>query len=246
MKIGVTERGDPSIDFSWVEKLPSVDAAIIITKNLSNKVIADAEPFFKKLKFHVTCTGYGGTIVEQNVPKAIAQLKQAKKLTEQMGFPKERVVVRIDPIIPTNKGVQTARDVFVLFAGSGFTEFRVSVIDMYPHVRARFAENKLPLPYENGFAPSDVQLAMVDSMLASVKEVYPNVHIESCAEAGLKNADAVGCVTERDAEQLGLRLDATGSGYQRKGCLCCNAKTELLTEKHRCPYGCLYCYWRDN
>lgn len=246
MRIGVTERGDPSIDLTWVEKLPSVDAAIIITKNLSDKVIEKAQPFFSKLKFHVTCTGFGRSVVEPNVPKPIMQLKQAKKLTEQFGFPKERVVIRIDPIIPTRRGLQTARDVFVMFAGSGFTNFRVSVIDMYPHVRERFTEAKLPLPYGNSFYPSKAQLEATDQMLASVKELYPNICIESCAEAGLSNADAVGCVSEKDAEQLGLVLENKGNGYQRKGCLCCSAKTELLTEKHQCPYRCMYCYWKNN
>lgn len=39
MKIGVTERGDPSIDFTWTKKLDKMDGAILITKNLTDKVI---------------------------------------------------------------------------------------------------------------------------------------------------------------------------------------------------------------
>ena len=39
MKIGITERGDASIDYSWVNKLDKVDGAIIITKNLTDKFI---------------------------------------------------------------------------------------------------------------------------------------------------------------------------------------------------------------
>ena len=33
--IGITERGDAAIDYSWIRKLDSVDGAILITKNVS-------------------------------------------------------------------------------------------------------------------------------------------------------------------------------------------------------------------
>lgn len=35
MKIGITEQGDAGLDLSWVKKLSNVDAAILITKNLT-------------------------------------------------------------------------------------------------------------------------------------------------------------------------------------------------------------------
>lgn len=38
MKIGITERGDPSIDFTWTKKLDKVDGAILITKNLTGQL----------------------------------------------------------------------------------------------------------------------------------------------------------------------------------------------------------------
>lgn len=37
MKIGITERGDASIDFSWVNKIKNVDGAIIISKGFNDK-----------------------------------------------------------------------------------------------------------------------------------------------------------------------------------------------------------------
>ena len=39
MNIGITERGDPSIDFSWVEQMEKMDGVILITKNLTDAVI---------------------------------------------------------------------------------------------------------------------------------------------------------------------------------------------------------------
>ena len=242
LKIGVTERGDPSIDMSWVSKMDKVDAAIIITTNLSDAVIDAAMPFFDKLKFHVTCTGYGGTVVERNTPQPVKQLQQALKLVNR-GFPKNRIVIRVDPIIPTEAGIERAKGVITMFAGMGFESFRVSIIDMYPHVRDRFREKKLPLPYGENFAPSKAQVAAVDEMLGATKTLFPNIVIESCAET-LANADAVGCVSAKDADAFGITLGNSSGGYQRKGCLCCSAKTELLSSKQQCPYGCLYCYWR--
>lgn len=39
MRIGITERGDASIDYSWVDKVSNIDGAILITKNLTDKFI---------------------------------------------------------------------------------------------------------------------------------------------------------------------------------------------------------------
>ena len=39
MRIGITERGDPSIDYSWKDKIGNMDGTIIITKNLTDKLI---------------------------------------------------------------------------------------------------------------------------------------------------------------------------------------------------------------
>lgn len=243
MKIGVTERGDPSLDFSWVKKMDSVDAAILITKNLSDKVLSAAEPFFDKLKFHVTCTGYGGTKVEPNIPGPDSQLRQTLKLVNS-GFPHDRIVIRVDPIIPTERGLQRARGVIACFAEAGFHVYRVSLIDMYPHVRQRFKDNKLPRPYLESFEPFALHFSHVDEMLKEVKTEHPGIRIESCAEPQLKEAERVGCVSECDAAQFGLQIPARTRNRQRKDCLCCSAKTELLSDKKQCAYGCLYCYWK--
>ena len=40
-------------------------------------------------------------------------------------------------------------------------------------------------------------------------------------------------------------IEACNAGFQRHGCLCCSAKTELLRKKERCPYQCMYCYWKE-
>lgn len=245
MRIGITERGDPSIDYSWKDKIGNMDGTVIITKNLTDKLIDEVKPYINKVIFHITCTGYGGTVVEPNIPKPETQLSQAKKLLN-MGVHPTKVVIRIDPIIPTDKGIKRAKIVFEAAIKMGFKRFRISVIDMYPHVRERFKENGLPLPYGTYFSASDEQMMKVNQMIKEIKTAYPGTIIESCAEGKLTETDKVGCISDRDLFILGLDISkANNFGYQRKGCLCCSAKTELLSEKKQCPYKCLYCYWKD-
>lgn len=246
MKIGITERGDPSLDFSWKDKIDDMNGVIFVTKNLTDKLIVGTSPWWHKIIFHVTCTGYGGTVVEPKILAFNSQLAQAKKLVSA-GFPMERVVIRIDPIIPTDRGLATACKVFLNAYKLGFRRFRISLLDCYPHVRERMRSLNIELPYgDNGFSPTGEMFENADSVIRQLKELHPDIAIESCAEGRLHETERVGCISHKDLLLLGLPVDhADSAGYQRKGCLCCSSKTEMLSNKKRCPYQCLYCYWRD-
>lgn len=245
MKIGITERGDPSIDFSWVEKTEKMDGVILITKNLTDKVIEKAQKNLDKYIFHISCTGYGGTVLEPNIPDFYHQLSQAKKLLD-LGVSVDRIVIRIDPIIPTIKGMNAAGKVFLNALKMGFKRFRVSVMDAYPHVRERMRENGIEPPYGDMFTAPQEMFDNVDSVVRQLKKLHPDISIESCAEGKLKETTQTGCVSEKDLDILGIKHDVVdNAGYQRKGCLCCSAKTELLSNKKQCPYKCMYCYWKN-
>jgi len=254
-KIGITEAGDAGLDLSWADKLDTVDGAIVITKCVTPDFYDAALSNKGKLIIHTTFTGYGHSVLEPNVPSPYDEFDAIMAL-ERAGFPKEKIVIRIDPIIPTPKGIATAKNVFKTFMDVGFSRFRVSIIDMYPHVRERFIDAGLPLPYDGrGFYPSVEQVQAVDKMFEDVKEYWFSIgrrmlfgdvlRIESCAEPGLKNACRCGCISEYDLNLLGLTEKEPDSfGYQRPNCLCYSGKTELLKHKERCPNGCLYCYWK--
>lgn len=247
-KIGVTEAGDAGLDLSWVDKLSLVDGAILITKHVTPAFMEAVLENPDKIIVHATCTGYGGSVLEPNVPTVDEEFEAVMELVER-GFPKEKIVIRVDPIIPTKKGIETARDTISLFMSNGFTRFRVSLIDMYPHVRRRFADSSLPSPYaESSFYLSKEQISEVDVMLRSLWANFGwmgTLSIESCAEPGLEETVHCGCVSGTDLELLGLStLDADCLGYQRKNCMCYSGKIELLTHKEVCPHGCLYCYWK--
>lgn len=242
MKIGITEAGDAGLDLSWVDKIDLCDGAILITKNITDRFIEEVLKRKSKIILHATCTGMGSTIIEPNVPSYEQQLSQVSKLLH-LGFPKEQIIIRIDPIVPTEKGLQTAQKVI---DASPIKHFRISALDTYPHVRERFKAHNIPLPYGEYFQPSYQQFMAMRRWLERQK---PGMIFETCAEpylTGTINVKAVGCVSERDIYKLGLRPDENKeTGFQRKNCLCLSCKTELLSNKKPCPHGCLYCYWKD-
>lgn len=250
-KIGITEAGDAGLDLSWEDKLRNVDGAVLITKNITPGFIQSVIRNKEKLIVHATITGYGSTVVEPNVPCPEEAFAHLSDLVEQ-GFPKLKIVVRVDPIIPTQKGIEKACEIIRKCIDSGFYRFRVSIIDMYPHVRSRFIEKGIPLPYgERGFFPSKSQSEAVDNMLKSLIEYGKQksktcIQIEACAEPQLTNALQQGCISSQDLELLNLEddVDNDNIGFQRRNCLCYSGKTELLTNKKRCPHQCLYCYWK--
>ena len=139
LKIGITEAGDPAFDYSWVEKMNDMDMGILITKNITDKFIEEILKFKHKVVLHATCTGYGGTVLEKNVPDYKWQLEQVKKLIS-MGFPREQIVIRVDPVIPTYKGFGNLMKV-VSYIHNDVKRFRVSVLDNYKHVQERFKKN---------------------------------------------------------------------------------------------------------
>ncbi|MDO9099009.1 MAG: hypothetical protein Q7U60_12935, partial [Candidatus Methanoperedens sp.] len=65
--IGITERGDAGLDFSWEKEYERLgcDGVILITKHLSPQFIERAKGYNSIV--HATITGHGGTVIEQNV-----------------------------------------------------------------------------------------------------------------------------------------------------------------------------------
>lgn len=247
MKIGITERGDAGIDLSWYGKLYSVDGAVLITKNITDKFTNLVLKSTKPVIVHCTCTGYGHTPLEPNVPEPTKQLDSLKALIDR-GFNPENCVLRIDPIMPTENGMKRLKAVigYFLSLDTGVSRVRVSLVDEYPHVRERYKRLGIEPVYHGGFSPSKEQMQMVADVLNSFPLAY-----ETCAEDRfvrmLDNGVATGCVGQKDLSIMGL--PAYESPFEnpqnRSGCHCLACKTELLTNRCQCPHGCLYCYWKN-
>jgi hypothetical protein len=208
-QFGITERGDAGLNQSWLSRAKDFTGIIAITK--SPQLIPLSLP--DNVIVHCNITGLGGSYVEPGVKPPDVTLPAYRKLIAAIGS--ERCVLRVDPIIPTERGMKTALDVIAQRLG----RVRISYIDNYKNLGFK-------LPWNTFHAPN--------------RPILPDVEV--CAEPGMP---CTGCVSLRDFQAIGLplpmRADRKG---QRPLCPCLAAKTELLNEKKPCAHGCLYCYWR--
>lgn len=235
IKVGITERGDAGLDFTWVNKLLS--ANIIITKNLNDTIIEHLINNKDKIILHITCTGLSGTKIEPNVPSVEYTHQQIRNLI-QSGFPVNQIVLRVDPIIPLKVVLERkVRYVLDRFQDTGIKRVRYSFLDMYPHVKERLIEAGINLPYTTFCCPD----YMKENALYLLNQ-YANIYeFEACAE---NTFHQLGCISQKDLDILGIKEEANPFGFQRKGCMCVAGKTELLSNKKKCSSGCLYCYWK--
>lgn len=248
MKIGITERGDAGINLSWVSKVNAVDGMVLITKNLTEMFCLQVLNLYSKgykIIVHCTCTGYGSSELEPNVPDYKTQLKHLAYLID-MGFPADHCVLRIDPIFPSERGLNRVRDVLHYFMSlnTGVTRIRISLVDEYKHVKERYRQRGWNPLYGDNFYPSYEQKKLVADVLNQYAFTY-----ELCAEDDflkmLNNGQIIGCISAKDLHIMGIPTEAMAINPQnRKGCHCLACKTELLTDRKPCPHGCVYCFWR--
>ena len=226
-EIGITERGDAALEFSWLPWVRDGNPAILITKDparLFRELLVRKEESAKfNVIIHATITGLGGSIFEPKVPDKATSLKGYKDLIQF--YSADRVVLRIDPIIPNDSGIRIAKKVLAEKQG----RVRISFIDQYPHTKARFKEAGIILPWGTFHAPIELR-----------KKAYEKLgQPDICGEPDF---ECTGCISEKDCVILGVAPKEI-SGAQRKFCACLANKKELLKDKDQCPHACLYCYW---
>lgn len=251
MRIGITERGDAGINLAWLSKVNQVNGMILITKNLTEMFkfhVLDLYNKGYKIIVHCTCTGYGNTALEPNVPDYKVQLNSLRDLIDR-GFPAENCVLRIDPIFPSEKGLNKVREVMNYFISlnMGVTRIRISIVDEYRHVKERYRQRGWTPLYGDNFGPSNEQIEMVAHLLNTYAFIY-----ETCAEQHLarrlRNSQIIGCISTKDLQIMGIPYananELSINPQNRNGCHCLSCKTELLTERKPCPNGCIYCFWK--
>ena len=276
MKIGITERGVAGLNLDWFEKLAqksfygfNFKGAVLITKNANNRFQHKVfylmqQVGFPNIVIHFTCTGWGNTPMEPNVPDYKTQLNNMETMIAN-GFPIENCVIRVDPIIPTPEGIQRADTVLQEIQKlqnkyQTKIHVRISIIDKYQHVCDRINPvYEYMWNSKTNFYPNQQERYAVLSLVRS----YPEIQFETCAEPflvrdakkyGLSNIIESGCISETETKLFGLTNTATRNyPPQRKNCLCLNCKTELLENRNPfnattckpCAHQCKYCYWRD-
>ena len=248
-RIGTTEISDPCFHLEIFDNL--YDANIIITKRLTDKLIDKIIENKEKIILHCTVTGMGGSKIEPLVPKKEWSYNQIKKLIDK-GFPAKQIVLRVDPIIPTQKGINTAIEVIKLFCIEnelGINRVRVSFLDMYEHVKKRFIENSIQLPYDT-FHAEEVNRENAIEILLSLTKDY-DIELEFCGEPPtdrFTNMNSTPCVSQKDINILGLtdKINLVGNKNARRNCGCPENKYELIKDKPKqCNNKCLYCFWQN-
>lgn len=229
VRIGVTERGDAGLDFAWMNKTASFDGMILITKHLSFGFIEQAAKV--NAIVHATITGHGGTIYEPKVPPLVISKQLFQKLVDKIG--PEKVVLRIDPIIPTDSGIAKAIFVYQQLHEnmSKKTRVRISFMDNYEYVKKRFTNA--------GLKPLDYYFHAPIELREKIASYFPDAEI--CGEPGMK---CLGCVSENDLNVLNIKGEPKIGGWQREECKCLAYKIEMLSNKRQCRGGCIYCYWK--
>lgn len=246
--IGTTETYDPSFIFDWENFMQEVN--LIITKNLNDRMIRSSLIHKDKIILHHTVTGLGGTVFEPNVPESSWSYAQFLKLIAA-GFPVSHYVLRVDPIIPfSTDNIYRLCSVLNKWREYATIEdikirCRVSMIDMYNHVKVRFDEAKVGYPYMSFNASKDY-FNRISEILSKFTD---RLEFEACGETRFNPevVKVVSCASTRDIEILGKNPDDYGFPAKAQRWVCgCLAKKQILRVKPgRCPNKCLYCYWKD-
>lgn len=234
MNIGITERGDAALNTTWSHWVLDKKPAILISKNPGLLATHLEHIEAPNVIVHATITGYGCSILEPNVVDTTEAMKGLKRLSELLG--PERVVLRVDPVIPTYKGIQTAIKVLKQANKIGKFRVRISFIDNYPHVIQRFTAEDIALPWSSFHAPLELRKQAFQELQSNTESI-----IEVCSEPDFA---CFGCVSEKDCLILGV-CPSQYDGFQRPLCNCNALKTELLFNKNPCAHNCLYCYWKN-
>jgi hypothetical protein len=235
-KIGITERGDAALDTSWISWVRRELPAILISKDPGKllSVIKEEDLPLERVIIHATITGFGGGVLEPNTPNWREAFVGYKDLVNLLGV--GRVILRIDPVIPTDIGLERALTVLEE-KEPGVGRVRVSFLDGYNHVRRRFEEKELPLPWEGIHAPIEMRREAL-----AIIEAVAQQEVEVCGEPGMK---CTGCISSKDLDILKVSYEGNDTSHQRKACACLAMKHELLSKRNPCGHGCLYCYWKD-
>ena len=238
--VGITETNDPCFNLELFDKL--FDANVIITKNLTDKLIEKLIEHKDKCILHFTCTGMGGSKIEPFVPTVEVSVRQIGKLIN-LGFPLKQIVLRIDPIIPSEKGINTVINVLKAFKDFNIERLRFSFLDMYKHVKQRFIDNNIKLPYESFHSDLMVRKNGFAIISNEAKECGFKI-IQTCGEPGF---DSTPCISQMDIDILGLtdKIKLKDKKGQRETCGCPANKRQLISwqeSKKKCGHNCLYCY----
>lgn len=246
IKCGITDvGGDPATTDVWMDNYEKYGCklAVIVSKGLPTKKGQDWLLEHKdNTLFHATITGWGGTSVEEGVKPWHEQLDRVNAFVAQ-GYHKDHVIIRVDPILLCEEGIQRAKAVMKAAAEEGYTNIKYSWYDtFYDHAKARFQVIGMPVPASVDSAEGQKLRNEMMSFIFSLEKKY-GIRFTTCAEK--KNPHYAGCVDAWTFEKCGRSAsEVVGNANQRGECGCAANKVELIpySEISKCPHKCVYCF----
>lgn len=246
-KIGITEQGDPSLAVGkWTMELQNVHLGIIVTKNLTDEMIDALLANRGRVILHHVITGYGGSVLEPNVYDVDTSFKLLGKLLNS-GFPTGQVVLRVDPIIPSTKGIETFRSVIRKTSKSSklvakVKRCRIGMIRATDDCLNRmFAlhppmKERLSCLCRDRMAPEDIYAYRLNLVIKKLNERWRG-HIQfETTDSVLTMSDHVDLVSKRDIAAMGW-VNAPDDTVEIQEILGMGAQP--------CAIGCKYCYYPD-
>lgn len=239
--VGITEAGDAGLDGGWMPWVEEGRPAVLISKNPMGvlKKINRLKIEHPNVIVHCTITGFAGTALEPRTPTVERSIKAYTELIDSLGG--ARVVLRLDPVIPTSKGIDRALWVSQLAydaVGPKGYRHRLSFLDNYRHNRAEFERlgmlDELDRTYRGHMhAPLKIREAAHEALGQP----------PTCAEPGFERWN-VPCISEEDLDIFGVPEEFRRRQTKQRGDCGCLNKRELLTSREPCALDCIYCYWK--
>lgn len=229
MNIGITKCGDASQDFSWTDKLDSVDCAVLITSNITQPFIdavMQAHRQGHKLMIHAVCSGWGGfRSLEPENPPYGEQLKSLDNLLKQ-GFPVQQCVLRIEPIFPTHDGLTAVRNVLDMAYHEGILPLMRVRISVFKDSHQESIQGQYAgvgdLIYKNQTSPSKEQYEAVRKAL-----YHYDLQFHTCPDPLLTDESGLFVYTE-EISAIDLRMLGIDAQEFENGQFC---QTELLKNR---------------
>lgn len=139
-------QNDASIDFAWYHQLkenPDQEMDLLV-RNLNPDMLHALLSVGSQVHLYMAVSGYSGTIVEPNT-RGMDQILDTAADLLQKGFPRDHLILLIDPIIPTKKGIKRADEVCYQFRGIVNNVVAAPMI-LYPVMKKRFKEAGIKMP----------------------------------------------------------------------------------------------------
>ncbi len=222
-----------------------VHTLVLWSKNfaplLAHAKLVQALSKYDQVVCQCTITGLGGTRVEPKVPPIQEVVCQLPRLVELCQDP-QRVLVRFDPIVYWREGgaahtnVGLADEVFKACRRASVGQVRVSFATLYPKVRRRWADCRLPAGEERWEAARSLK------DLASTH----GLELRSCAdpvweELGVPRAGCIDGALLTRLHPHGEKASTAKDPGQRQSCRCTKS-VDIGSYAMVCRSGCLYCY----